>query len=103
MSPGLPLPSTIVVLSLSMVIFLAWPRSLICTFSSLMPRSSVMALPPVMMAISCSIDLQRATQFVDHERRQCFTFDVFRDDDQRLAALVNLLEQRQKILHRADL
>jgi hypothetical protein len=37
-SEGLPPPSTIVVLSLSMVIFLARPRSSTFTFSSLMPR-----------------------------------------------------------------
>jgi hypothetical protein len=38
---GLPAPETIVVLSLSMVTFLAPPSSSIFTFSSLMPRSSV--------------------------------------------------------------
>ena len=37
----------IVVLSLSMVIFFALPRSSILMFSSFRPRSSVMALPPV--------------------------------------------------------
>ena len=41
-----PAPSTIVVLSLSIVTFLALPRSSILMLSSLMPRSSVMALPP---------------------------------------------------------
>src|SRR5208283_1747163 len=56
----LALASTMVVLSLSMVSFLAWPRSLTWTFSSLMPRSSVMALPPVRMAISCNMALRRS-------------------------------------------
>jgi len=59
---------------------LGWPRSLIWTFSSLMPRSSVIALPPVgsnvlqhglatvaeagaLTAQTCSFP-----QFIDHER-----------------------------------
>ena len=56
----LPPPSTMVVLSLSMVTRLAVPRSSILTPSSLMPRSSVIALPPVRMAMSCSIALRRS-------------------------------------------
>src|SRR5215472_17175365 len=43
-----------------MVIFLARPRSSIFTFSSLMPRSSVMALPPVRIAMSSSMALRRS-------------------------------------------
>ena len=49
-----------VVLSLSMVIFFACPRSSIFTFSSLMPRSSVMAFPPVRVAMSCNMALRRS-------------------------------------------
>src|SRR5258708_7286459 len=49
-----------VVLSLSIVTRLAVPRSSILTPSSLMPRSSVIALPPVRIAISCSIALRRS-------------------------------------------
>src|SRR5207244_4141517 len=56
----LPPPSTIVVLSLSMVTFFALPRSSILMFSSLMPRSSVMARPPVRIAMSSSIALRRS-------------------------------------------
>src|SRR5580704_14391802 len=48
-------------------------------------------------------DLQRSTQFVDDESSECFAFNVLSDDEQRLAALRNLLKQGQKILHRADL
>jgi hypothetical protein len=48
-------------------------------------------------------DLQRAAQLVDDERRQRFTFDVFRDDQQRTAEARDLLEDRQQVLHRADL
>src|SRR5882757_278280 len=40
--------------------FLAWPRSSIFTFSSFMPRSSVMAFPPVRMAMSSSMALRRS-------------------------------------------
>ncbi len=47
--------------------------------------------------------VQRAAQLVDHQGRQCLTVDVFGDDHQRTAALGNLLEQRQKVLHAADL
>src|SRR6266566_2344253 len=85
-SLALPAPATIVVLSLSMVTFFARPRSSSFTFSSLIPRSSVMALPPVRTAMSSSI-----------------AFDLFSDDQQRLADFGRLLEQRQQILHRADL
>src|SRR5215470_13754529 len=48
-------------------------------------------------------DLQRAAQLVDDQRRQSFPLDIFRDDQQRLAHLGHLFEQRQQILHRADL
>src|ERR1043166_1020965 len=43
--------------------------------------------------------LQRAAQLIHHESRQRFTFDVFRDDQQGLAELGNLFEQREQILH----
>src|SRR5580692_9499319 len=48
-------------------------------------------------------DLQRATQLVHDEGCERFAFDILGDDQQRTAALRNLLEQRKKILHRADL
>src|SRR5439155_1077658 len=57
---ALPAPSTIVVLSLSTTTFLARPRSSSLMFSSLIPRSSVIALPPVRMAMSSSIALRRS-------------------------------------------
>ena len=47
-------------------------------------------------------DLQRAAQLVDDQGGQRFAFDVLSDDEQRLAALGDLLEQREQILHRAD-
>ena len=57
---ALPAPSTIVVLSLSMVTFFALPRSSILMFSSLIPRSSVIARPPVRIAMSSSMFLRRS-------------------------------------------
>ncbi len=56
----LPAPSMIVVLSLSTTTFLALPRSSSVMFSSLMPRSSVIALPPVRVAMSSSMALRRS-------------------------------------------
>ena len=50
----------IVVLSLSIVTFFAVPRSSTRMFSSLSPRSSVIALPLVSVAISSSIALRRS-------------------------------------------
>ncbi len=56
----LPAPWTIVVLSLSTTTFLARPRSSSLRFSSLIPRSSVIALPPVKVATSSSMALRRS-------------------------------------------
>jgi len=55
-----PAPSMMVVLSLSTVIFLARPRSEMETFSSSIPSSSMIALPPVRVAMSISISLRRS-------------------------------------------
>src|ERR1700736_6400631 len=105
--------SITVVLSLSTVIFLAWPRSAIWTFSSLMPRSSVMALPPV-VAMSCSMALRRSPKPGALTAQTCsvprsllttrvasaFALDVL--SEQRIAALGDLLQQREHILHGSD-
>src|SRR2546426_6673410 len=56
----LPAPPTIVVLSLSIIIRLHRPRSLIATVSSLIPSSSATTLPPVRIAMSSSIALRRS-------------------------------------------
>src|SRR5882762_1800970 len=47
-------------------------------------------------------DLQRATKFVHDQSRKRFAFHVLCDDQERLAALGDLLQQRQQVLHRAD-
>ncbi len=47
-------------------------------------------------------DLQRATQFVDDESCERFAFNILSNDDEGLAALGNLFEQREQVLHRAD-
>src|SRR3984957_3662380 len=46
--------------------------------------------------------LQRATKLVDHQGRQRFAFHVLSNDQEGLAHLGGLLQQRQQILHRAD-
>ena len=58
MSALFPAPSTIVVLSLSIVTLLARPKSSSFTFSSFIPRSSVIAFPAVKVAISSSMALR---------------------------------------------
>src|SRR5471030_530884 len=50
-----------------------------------------------------SAHVQRSSQLVDHQRCQGFAFQLFSDDQQRLAYARNLLQQRQDILHAADL
>src|SRR5581483_2240920 len=47
-------------------------------------------------------NLQGATQFVDHESCERFALNILSDDEQRLAALGDLLEQREQVFHRAD-
>src|SRR5262250_1021008 len=79
MSDFLPLPSMIVVSSLLMITRLAWPSTLRSAVSMLMPRSSMIAVPPVRTAMSCSMALRRS------------------------AALGHLLEERQQLLDARDL
>ena len=76
-----------------------------------------MALPPVRMrdvlqhglaAVAEARSLhgagvQRAAQLVDHQGGQRFAFHFLGDDQQRLAGARDLLEQRQQVLHVADL
>ena len=66
----------------------------------------MITLPPVRIAMSSSMalrrspkpgaltahDLQRAAQLVDHQRGERLALDVLGDDEQRLAALRDLLE-----------
>ncbi len=47
--------------------------------------------------------IQRAAQLVDHQSGQRFAFHFLGDHQQRLAGAGDLLEQRQQILHVADL
>src|SRR2546422_6904628 len=71
MEAVLPAPSTMVVLSLSTTTFLAFPRSSSLMFSSLMPRSSVIALPPVGVAMSSSVALRRSPKPGAFTAAQC--------------------------------
>ena len=43
-------------------------------------------------------DLQDAAELVDDQRRQGFAFDVFGDDQQRLAGLRNGFQERHQVL-----
>ena len=47
--------------------------------------------------------LEGATDLVDDQRRQGLAVDVLGDDQQRLAGLHDLLQQRQQVLDRGDL
>ena len=117
MAADAPAPSTIVVLSLSIVTFLALPRSSILIVLEL--DAEVLGDGPAAgedrdvlehrlaaIAEAGRLDgggLQRAAQLVDDERRQRLALDVLRDDEQRPAEARHLLEHRQQVLHRADL
>ena len=46
-------------------------------------------------------DVERAADLVDDERREGLAVDVLGDDEQRLAGLDDLLEQRQQVGDRA--
>ena len=48
-------------------------------------------------------DIERSAQLVDHQRGQRFAFHFFGDQQQRLAGAGDLLENRQHVLHAADL
>ena len=47
--------------------------------------------------------MERAADLVHDQRGERFALDLLRDDDDRLAALGDHLEDRQQVLHRADL
>ena len=46
--------------------------------------------------------LQRATQLVDHQGGQRLAFNIFRHDQQRLAALGDVFEDREQVFHGRD-
>src|SRR5258707_8091959 len=48
-------------------------------------------------------NLEAATQTVDDEGSERLAFDVFRNDDERLAGLYHGLEQRQQLVQRGEL
>ena len=112
-----PPPSTMVVLSLSIVTFLALPRSsIVMRFEldaeifadDLAAREDRDVFEHCLAAVAEAgslngSDIQRAAQFVDNQGCERFAFDVFSDDEQRTAHFGNLLEDRQKIAHVRDL
>ena len=117
MAAVVPAPSTIVVLSLSIVTFFALPRSSdldVLELDAEVFRDRLAAgedrdvLEHRLAAIAEARRLhgrrlQRAAQLVDHERGQRLALDVLGDDEQRAPHARHLLEHRQQILHRADL
>ena len=82
-----------------------------------MPRSSLISVPPVSMAMSPSMALRRSpkpgaltAQMLSTPRSllttsavERFAFDVFGDDQQRLARLADLLQDRHQLAEVADL
>src|SRR5215210_2186761 len=112
-----PAPSMMVVFSFSMRTRLARPSMLRVMFSSLMPRSSDTAVPPVRIAMSSSMALRRspkpgaftaatlqaAAQLVDHQGRERLALDVLGHDQQRTAGLHHGLEDGQHGLERREL
>jgi hypothetical protein len=99
-----------VVLSLSIVTFLALPRSrarrLELDAQVLHDRRGagedrdVLEHGLAAVAVARRLDggdLQRAAQLVDHQRRERLAVDVLGDDQQRLAGLRDLLEQRDQL------
>src|SRR5579872_6078472 len=96
MSDCLPAPSMMVVFSFSTTIFFASPRSFSVAFSSDRPTSSEITVPPVRIAISCSMALRRSPKpgaltadtlrmpdVVHDQSRQGLALDVLGDDQQR--------------------
>ena len=87
------------------------------TWSSLRPTSGATTWPPVSTARSSSIALRRSPKpgaltatevnrpadLVDDQGRERLAVDVLGDDQQRLAGLGDLLQQRQQVGHRRDL
>ena len=112
-----PAPSMMVVLSLSTVTRLARPRSSSLNAFQLdagLFHDGLAAgqdrdvfqhrLAAVAEARSLHrAGIQRAAQLVDHQRGQRFAFHFLGDHQQRLARARDLLEQRQQVLHVADL
>ena len=112
----MPAPSTIVVLSLSTTILLARPRSVsrdVFEFDAKFLGDELAAgengdvfehrFAAIAKARGFDGDAtQRAANLVDHESGQSFAFDVFGNNDERLARLGDLLKDRQEIFHIAD-
>ena len=111
-----PAPSMIVVLSLSMRTFFARPSWLSSTLSSLMPElfedggatgddGDVFEHRLAAIAKAGGFDggdLQRAAQLVHDQRREGFAFNVFGDDEERLAGLGGFAQHGHQIAGAAD-
>ena len=111
MAAWVPSPSMMVVLSLSMVTFfdadvLELQPEVLGDRLAAGERRDVLEhrLPPVTEARRLDRGaLQRAAQLVHHQGGERLALDVLRHDEQRPIQAGHLLEQRQQVLHRADL
>ena len=117
MRRGLPAPSMIVVLSLSITTFLAWPRSASADVLELDAQrledrlaagqdGDVLEHGLAAIAVARGLDrraAEGAAELVDDQGRQRLALDVLGDDQQRLARLRHLLQHRDQVLDRADL
>ena len=117
MSFGLPAPSMMVVLSLSIVTFLARPRSSSAHVLELDAEvlgdglaagedRDVLEHGLAAVAVARGLHrrrLERAAQLVHHQRGQRLALDLLRDDQQRRALLGDLLQHGQEVLHARDL
>src|SRR3982074_2301277 len=100
MSAFLPAPSMIVVFSFSTRTFLAVPSMLSVTFSSLMPRSSLITWPPVRIAMSSTMALRRSPKT---GAVTAGLHDALQQRQQRLqAGELLLVEQDVRLIQLAD-
>ena len=117
MSPLLPAPSMIVVLSLSTMIFLARPSSASADAFELDAEvfedglaagedGDVFEHGLAAIAEAGGLhgaDVERAAELVDDERGEGFAFDVLGDDQQRLAGVDDGFEHGHEVLDARDL
>ena len=117
MSAFLPAPSMMVVLSLSILTFLARPRSLELDVFQLDAQvledglaagqdGDVFQHGLAAVAVAGRLDrgaLEGAAQLVDDQRRQGLALDFLGDDQDRLAGVEDLLQDRHQVLVAGDL
>ncbi len=115
-SPGLPAPAMMVVLSLSIVTFLAAAQLFDLHVFKLEAEILRDGFPTgedrdvfehglAAIAEARSFNgstLNSAAEFINDKGGQCFAFEILRNDEQRLSQFGSLLKEWQKIFHRTD-